>query len=132
MTDTDKITVYYDGACPLCQREISFYRRRRGADSVRWMDLSRMEAETVAPGLSRSEALRRFHIRRPDGKLVSGVTAFADLWMALPGFRRFGRVLRYRPLVRVLDYCYDVFLRIRPFLQALARPDPTGGRRDRP
>jgi hypothetical protein len=26
------VTVFYDGACPLCATEIGFYQRRRGAE----------------------------------------------------------------------------------------------------
>ena len=37
MGDARPLTVFYDGACPLCDREISFYKRRRGAEGVRWI-----------------------------------------------------------------------------------------------
>ncbi len=30
-------TVYYDGTCPLCRREIAFYRRCAGATSIVWV-----------------------------------------------------------------------------------------------
>lgn len=29
-------TVFYDGSCPLCSREIAHYRRLRGAESLKW------------------------------------------------------------------------------------------------
>ena len=53
------LTVFYDGACPLCRREIAFYRRRRGAARIRWLDISRAPEGEVAPGLSRCAALAR-------------------------------------------------------------------------
>ena len=34
------VTVFYDGACPLCATEIGFYQRRRGAERVAWVDAS--------------------------------------------------------------------------------------------
>ena len=128
MTQLEKVTVFYDGACPLCQREIGFYRRRRGANNIHWVDVSHTANETIAPGLNRFQALERFHVRRSDGKLVSGVTAFAELWLALPGFRRFGWFLTAPPIVWVLDHCYDVFLRIRPLLQMVVRQREQSGR----
>ncbi|MDV2858555.1 DCC1-like thiol-disulfide oxidoreductase family protein [Oceanimonas sp. CAM02] len=31
------LTVFYDGRCGLCDREIAFYRRRAKPGSVRWL-----------------------------------------------------------------------------------------------
>ncbi len=119
--DAGRPTVFYDGACPLCAREIAFYQARAGADGVCWVDISRSDHGEVAPGLSRDQALARFHVLDVDGRLFSGGLAFARLWRALPGFRLFGRLFQVRPLAWGLDHAYDVFLRFRPQLQALAR-----------
>ncbi|MDJ0895419.1 MAG: demethoxyubiquinone hydroxylase family protein [Alphaproteobacteria bacterium] len=125
-------TVFYDGACPLCAREIAFYRARAGADGVSWVDVSRSDDREVAPGLTKDQAMARFHVLDADGRLVSGGTAFARLWEALPGFRPFGRLFRVRPLAWVLDHAYDVFLRFRPRLQAMARRQDAGASADYP
>ena len=61
------LTVFYDGACPLCDREIAFYRSRRGAERVSWVDLTASTHETIAPGLSRQAALARFHLHGYQG-----------------------------------------------------------------
>ena len=114
-------TVFYDGACPLCAREIGFYRARAGADRVCWVDVSRTDDGEVTPGLTKAQAMARFHVLDADGRLVSGGVAFARLWEALPGFRLFGRLFRVRPLAWVLDRAYDAFLRFRPQLQAMVR-----------
>ncbi|PWG64034.1 thiol-disulfide oxidoreductase DCC family protein [Spiribacter halobius] len=122
MAETPPLTVYYDGACPLCRREIGFYRRRRGAERLRWLDVSAEGAEAVLPeGLSRRAALGRFHVGLADGRLVSGGAAFAELWAALPGFRAAGRLFRRRPLVNLLELAYRGFLPLRPYLQRLVR-----------
>ena len=120
MQDTDKLRVFYDGACPLCRREIGFYRRRRGADNVEWCDLSEMTRTAVAPGLDRDAALARFHVQKPDGSLASGGDAFRALWLALPVFRPVARVLGLPGLRRLLNVAYDRFLVLRPRLQRLA------------
>ena len=63
------LTVYYDGACPVCRREIGFYQKRTGG-AVSYCDVA-TEA-SPAPDLDREAALKRFHVRLPDGALVSG------------------------------------------------------------
>lgn len=113
------LTVFYDGACPLCQREISFYKRREGADGISWVDVNDVPKCEVAPGLSKDQALARFHVLNADGRLLTGGAAFAGLWAALPGFRVWGRLFQARPLAWTLDRAYDLFLPIRPRLQAL-------------
>jgi len=120
MTEPPALTVYYDGACPLCRREIGFYRRRRGAAALRWVDVSAAGAQAALPAaLSREAALRRFHVALPDGRLASGGAAFAELWAALPGLRLAGRLCRRRPLVDALELAYRGLLPLRPPLQRL-------------
>ena len=104
------LTVYYDGACPVCRREIGFYQKRTGG-SVSYCDVA-TEA-CPAPDLDREEALKRFHVRLPDGALVSGAAAFLALWRATPGFRLPARLLSARPVVALLDVAYKGFLRLR-------------------
>lgn len=115
------VTVFYDGACPLCSAEIGYYRRRRGADRVDWVDVSTCAEETVATGLTKDEALKRFHVQDAAGRLISGGQAFAVLWTALPGYSWVGRLFRLKPLAWVIDRAYDGFLKWRPHLQAAAR-----------
>ena len=120
MAHSEKLTVFYDGACPLCEREIEFYRRRKGAEAIAWVDVSRAADDEVAPGLLKEQALARFHVMKAGGALVSDGRAFAELWAALPAFRLVGRIARTGPLGWILDRVYGVFLRLRPRLQALA------------
>ncbi len=114
-------TVYYDGSCPLCRREIAFYQGRAGAEDIAWVDVSAARGNAdVAPGLSKCDALARFHVRDETGRLISGGRAFAVLWRALPGFRWAGRLFLLPPLSWVIDPLYDLFLKLRPALQRLA------------
>ncbi|KAA2244072.1 thiol-disulfide oxidoreductase DCC family protein [Salinarimonas soli] len=105
------LTVYYDGACPLCRAEIDYYRRRPGADAVVFVDVS-----TTPPGegLSCATALARFHVRESDGRLVSGAAAFARLWRALPGWRWFGHLVGSPPILPLAELAYRGFLPLRP------------------
>jgi len=118
-------TVFFDGACPLCQREISWYRQQEGAHEIEWIDVANhspgSEARLNELGLSRDLALQRFHIQRADGKLISGGKAFIALWSKLPRFQLVAKVLSLPPLAWLTDRLYDVSLRIRPAMQRIAR-----------
>ena len=83
-----ELTIYYDGSCPLCRREIAFYRRLPGAGRLDWVDVS--AGASLGEGLSCDAAMRRFHVREASGRLLGGGAAFARLWRALPGWRVLG------------------------------------------
>ena len=116
---THRTAVFFDGACPLCRKEIGWYRRRRGAEAIDWVDLSQVRTTYAAPDLLTADALKRFHVRLPDGRLVSGGGAFAELWARLPTFTLLGRVMRTRAMAPALELFYRGFLRFRPVLQRL-------------
>lgn len=118
-THPDKLSVFFDGSCPLCRKEIGFYQRKRGADGVNWIDVSKTQSGEVAPGLSCQAAMARFHVKTQGGELISGGQAFIALWRSMPGFAWIG-VLLDRPMLReIVDFAYDRFLGIRPYLQRL-------------
>ena len=106
-------TLYFDGACPVCSREIAMYRRQSGADSVQWVDVTQCEAGELGNGLTREAAMARLHLRRPDGSLVSGAEAFTALWRALPRWSWLGRLLGAGPGLWLLESGYRVFLVVR-------------------
>jgi predicted DCC family thiol-disulfide oxidoreductase YuxK len=106
-------TVYFDGACPLCSREIAMYRREPGAQSVQWVDVAHCDAAAIGPELTRQAAMARLHLRLPDGRLVSGARAFTELWRTLPRWRWLGRAMGNGPGLRLLEGAYRVFLAVR-------------------
>ncbi len=119
--DDRKPIVYYDGACPICRREINYYRSRPGAENMEWRDVSHCADDAVDPDLRREDALARFHARGPDGSLVDGAAAFGLMWSNIAGFRTLGWIAQKPGIRHVLDVCYTFFLRVRPHAQRLFR-----------
>ena len=130
MTETDDappLTVLYDGACPLCRREIGLYRGLRPRVPLCFADVSDA-ASPLPPGTAREQLLARFHVRRRDGRLLSGAPAFLALWAALPGWRWLALAGRLPGAAWAMERSYGLFLRWRPALQRWAsrldRPGP--------
>lgn len=118
--DTDtKLTVYYDGSCPLCTAEIGHYETRRGAGAVCFVNVAEEGIETGGD-LDRETALKRFHVRKPDGTLLSGAAAFAEIWDTLPGWRWLARIAKLPGVLWILELGYRLFLPIRPILSRIA------------
>ena len=115
---TARLTVWYDGACPLCLREIALMRRldRRGA--IAFIDVG--NTDSVCP-IDRQTLLARFHAQEAGGPILSGAAAFAAMWRALPTLSLLGQLARIPPVLWLLEGAYRLFLKVRPWLQNLVR-----------
>jgi predicted DCC family thiol-disulfide oxidoreductase YuxK len=113
------LTVLYDGACPLCRREIGFYRSLKPLhpdQPVCFADISE-PAQSLPPNTTREQLMAHFHVRRSDGQLLSGAQAFLALWAVLPGWRWLAMAARLPGVACAMERAYRVFLRWRPTLQ---------------
>ena len=117
-TGEQSLSVLYDGACPLCRREIALYRGLRTEQTLHFVDVSGESA--LPPKTTREQLLARFHVQRADGTLISGADAFLTLWAHLPGWRWLARAGRLPGMVWLMERVYRLFLRWRPALQRLA------------
>lgn len=110
--------VLYNGACPICAREIAGYRRAaaRHDAPLRFEDLD--QADLAAWGLSHEAARRRLHLRQ-DGQVLAGLPAFLALWARLPGWRWLARGLGLPGVRQVAHAVYEGLL--APLLAAMDR-----------
>ena len=74
-----KHTVYFDGQCPLCNKEISLWRKL-SSDQFRFFDVHQalLDKET------KNNMLRMLHVRSADGALLIGLRANFKLWRSHP------------------------------------------------
>lgn len=110
-----KVIVWYDGACPLCIREIALMRRLDRRRAIDFVDVA--PADSVCP-LDRQLMLERFHASE-DGVILSGAAAFAAMWRAIPLLKPLGFAARSPAILRLLERLYVKFLKVRPRLQRL-------------
>jgi predicted DCC family thiol-disulfide oxidoreductase YuxK len=111
MTDFD-VEVFYDGACPLCMREIRMLRRRDRRARIRFTDIAADGFDALAVGLTWQTLMNRIHGRLPDGTVIEGVEVFRRLYTAV-GFRRLVALTRLPGVSQLLDLCYHLFAKNR-------------------
>lgn len=109
------VTVWFDGGCPLCRREIALMRRLDRRSRIEFIDVADGQMAADCPA-DRAALLARFHAREGD-RMLSGAAAFAAMWRAIPLLKPLGEIARFPPLLPLLELAYRGFLRVRPALQ---------------
>lgn len=107
MTDV----LYYDGRCDLCASEIRRLRRLKAA-SLELADIHALEETPVPGGPDRETLLRTLHLRKGDGRWLTGADANVEAWR----HTRYGWLwtwLRWAPLRWIVDPVYRVWARWR-------------------
>lgn len=90
MSDDRPITVYFDGLCPVCSREVAVYQRLDRAGHIRWQSLANGREDSI----DLDAAYRLLHVHDSDGVLHIGFAAHLLMWQRLPGFRLLAWTLR--------------------------------------
>jgi len=120
--------VLYDGACPLCRREIAHVKglaERQGDSTLCFVDISHPSEGDTRSAAERAALLARFHVQRADGSRLDGAAAFVAMWQRLPGWRWLARLARLPGALPLLELAYRGFLLVRPSLQRIARQQDT-------
>lgn len=77
MTPLKKLTLFYDGQCPLCQAEIQFLSSRNQSGLLSFVDIHSAQYSPMKVGVSCSQALAAMYAQFDDGELISGVDVFS-------------------------------------------------------
>lgn len=74
----NRITVFYDGACPTCVRDRAVYERFCGGKSteVEWCDITGKDDALSEIGIDPGLAMRELHVRTGKGQIVSEMDAY--------------------------------------------------------
>jgi predicted DCC family thiol-disulfide oxidoreductase YuxK len=120
------LTLFYDGLCPLCSREIAHYRRHLPDQAASFLDITGPDFDARQHGLDPGDVQRVMHVK-VGAEVRTGVDAFVAIWDAIPRYRWAARLARL-PVVRpLLGLGYALFARVRPLLPRRKREDCSTG-----
>ncbi len=100
---SDKVVVYYDGACPKCVKDRCRYEKMAGeqAAEVEWVDITGREEQLRQLGIDPQLALTELHVKDQDQRIVSELDAYILLMKRVPKLKLFAWLLGL-PLIRPL------------------------------
>ncbi len=105
--------VFYDGACPLCMREIRLLRGLDRRGRIRFSDIAAPGFDAQArAGVDYATLMARIHGRLEDGTLVTGVEVFRRLYGAV-GFGPLVALTRLPGVAQLLELAYVWFAKNR-------------------
>lgn len=93
------ITVFYDGACGLCSKEINYYRSIAPHGVFDWQDVTVSTVSLDKAGIKLTDALMQLHAIDGDGHMLKGVDAFVIMWKHLGHWKWLGFLVGL-PVVR--------------------------------
>lgn len=107
-----EIEVFYDGACPLCMREIRMLQRLDKRGRIGFVDIAADGFDATSVGVSFQTLMDRIHGRLPDGSLVEGVEVFRRLYAAV-GLGPVVWMTRLPGIAHLLEAGYATFAKNR-------------------
>jgi predicted DCC family thiol-disulfide oxidoreductase YuxK len=121
MNSLEKLTLFYDGACPLCQAEILFLSRRNQAGLLDFVDINSERFDAAKIGISCDQALAAMYGQYDNGALIQGVTVFSEAYRRadLPFL---AWIFSRKPLQAILQVAYRFFAKNRHAISRLLGP----------
>lgn len=110
------LTVYFDGLCHLCSREIEHYRKMKGAERIQFVDITGSSFDAAKEGLDPKRVHKTLHARDESGKMHLGVDAFVQIWERLDSLSWLAATAKLKPVHLALRGAYALFALARPWL----------------
>ena len=121
MSDLEKLTLFYDGACPLCQAEIVFLSGRNQSNLLGFVDINSAQFDPQKVGVSCEDALAAMYGQFASGKLIQGVAVFPEAYRRanLPRMAWFFSIKLLQPFLKL---AYLFFAKNRHAISSLLGP----------
>ena len=109
----DKIVeVFYDGDCPLCNREINILRWLDRKSRIQFTDIAVPIFQPENYGKTMTDFMSHIHGRNKDGNWIEGVEVFRQLYAAV-GFGPLILLTRIPVISHLLEWFYGKFAKNR-------------------
>lgn len=115
------LTLYYDGACPICSLEMDHLREHCTNGRLVFVDIAVPGADTASLGVGRRALMAEIHGRCADGRVLRGLPVLRHAYAAV-GLGAWLAPTGWRLLRPGADAGYRLFARHRQALSRAARP----------
>ena len=79
--NTAKLTIFFDGGCPLCKREVDFLQSRNQNGYLSFIDINTSDFYLdLKYGITYKQAMERIHAFKSDGLLIKDIKVFQEAY----------------------------------------------------
>ena len=78
--NTIKLTIFFDGGCPLCKREVDFMSSRNQKGFLRFIDINSSDFSSDKYGITYKQAMERIHALKSNGSIIRDVNVFQEAY----------------------------------------------------
>ncbi|MDG1708209.1 MAG: DUF393 domain-containing protein [Emcibacteraceae bacterium] len=107
------IKVFYDDRCPLCSKEIEYYKKITPSADIVWCGISQNISTLEKNGISYIESLKIIHAINTEDKLYRGVDVFILIWQQIYGWRWFAKLVKLPLIYHASKALYSIFAQWR-------------------
>lgn len=114
----ERLTVFFDGSCRVCSREIEHYRQRDTDGRLLLVDIADPAFDPSPYDRELKDFMAELHVRDASGRFHTGVDAFARIWevMPQPEWHLLAAVIALPGINLLARGGYALFARFRKFL----------------
>ena len=76
-----KLTIFFDGGCPLCKREVDFLQSRNQKEYLKFIDINNSDFSLdLKYGITYKQAMERIHGLKSDGSVIKDIKVFQEAY----------------------------------------------------
>ncbi len=103
------ITVFYDGKCGICRREIQHYMNIAPEGIFNWQDITESHHELERAGFTLVEGLKYLHAKDTNDHFHIGIDAFLLIWQQLPRWKHLAKIVKLPLIYHGMVLLYKAF-----------------------
>ncbi|MEK9575870.1 MAG: DUF393 domain-containing protein [Gammaproteobacteria bacterium] len=103
------ISVFFDGKCNLCSKEINYYQRIAPKNTFNWVDITKTPGELDKFEIKLSDGLRLMHVADSNGNIYTGVDAFIIMWKQIKYWKFLGLFVSLPIVKQIANLLYQYF-----------------------
>ena len=111
--NTAKLTIFFDGECPFCIREVDFLQSRNQKGNLNFIDINSSDFDlNFNHKITYKQAMERIHAMKSDGTLIRDIKVFQE------AYKLIGLGWIYAPtklpiIDKLIEFIYKIWAKYR-------------------
>ena len=110
---TPKPTIFFDGGCPLCKREVDFLQSKNQKGALSFIDINTSDfSSDLKYGITYKQAMDRIHAMKSDGSVIKDIKVFQEAY-SLIGLGWIYAPTKLPILDKFIEFIYGLWAKYR-------------------